>query len=171
LWDASGVSQVISLIKGENNMTTVGRITPLDSNFSVRDLNRFSVGFDRIFDDLSRQVGISKSAETAYPPYNIVKHSDTNYSIEVAVAGFGIEDIEVHAHERELVVRGNRGQEETREFLHRGIGLRNFERKFTLADHMQVRSAEIVNGLLILNLELEIPESQRPRQIPVTFKQ
>jgi molecular chaperone IbpA len=151
-------------------MTTVGRITPLDSNFSVRDFNRFAVGFDRIFDDLSRQVGVSKS-EISYPPYNIVKHSDTQYSIELAVAGFGIQDIEVQTQDRELVVRGTRGQEESREFLHRGIGLRNFERKFTLADHMQVRSAEIVNGLLVLNLELEVPESKRPRQIPVTFKQ
>lgn len=155
-------------------MTNIGRITQLDSglvpSLSVRDLNRFAVGFDRIFDDLSRHVGVSKS-ETAYPPYNIVKHSDTAYSIEIAVAGFGISDIDVQTQDRELVVRGNRSAEDSREFLHRGIGLRNFERRFTLADHMQVRGAEIVNGLLILSLELEIPESQRPRQIPVTFKQ
>ena len=164
-----GFHTVISLIKGENTMTNIGRITQLDSVPSFRDLNRFTVGFDKMFDSLNYHMVNSKS-DVSYPPYNIIKHSDTHYSIEIAVAGFDISDIEVQTHETELFIRGSRKQEDAREFLHRGIGLRNFERRFTLANQVEVRAAEVVNGLLSIELELVIPESQRPRQIPVTFR-
>ncbi len=129
-------------------------------------LFRHSVGFDRM------QRLLDSAAQTeqnsAYPPYNIEQLGDNGYQITLAVAGFADEDIDITLTDRTLVVSGkmNDGDEE-RKYLHRGIAGRAFERRFELADHIQVQGAKLENGLLHVALERVVPESEKPRKIEI----
>ena len=124
---------------------------------------RSSVGFDRLFDLLEQ------SAETApgYPPYNIERTDDTHYRITVAVAGFAEKDLNVEVREGVLTVAGKREDQEKQSYLHQGIAGRAFERRFQLADHVEVRDAKLENGLLHIALERVIPEEKKPRRIAI----
>jgi molecular chaperone IbpA len=133
-------------------------------------LYRTIVGFDRLanmIDSAAKQEG-----GNGYPPYNIEQVSEHEYLIELAVAGFGETDLDVQVQENVLMVSGKRESDDSdpRQFIHRGIAERSFERRFHLADHVQVRDARLENGLLVIRLEREVPEAKKPRQIAINGK-
>jgi molecular chaperone IbpA len=135
--------------------------------FDTTALNRALVGFDRIFDDMERRFATQVTSN--YPPYNIAKIGDNRYQIDLAVTGFMKEEVTVTVEANELSIRGERKRDDDAavEYLHRGLALRDFERTFTLAEHMKVRSASVQNGILHIEIEREIPEELKPRVIDV----
>jgi molecular chaperone IbpA len=135
--------------------------------FDTAALNRALVGFDRIFDDMERRFANQTSSN--YPPFNIAKVGENIYDIAIAVTGFGKDEIAVTVEANELLVKGERmiSDQPELEYLHRGLALRDFERTFTLAEHMKVRKAEIKNGILLIQVEREIPEELKPRVIDI----
>lgn len=134
--------------------------------FDLTPLYRSTVGFDRLARTLNEA---SAFDAPTYPPYNIEKLSDDEYRITMAVAGFAPEDItvEVKGNALSVAAKKTEKQEQTGEFLHQGIASRAFERRFQLADHVQVLSAGMENGLLHVALKREVPEALKPRTIPV----
>jgi molecular chaperone IbpA len=134
-------------------------------SYDLTPLYRTSVGFDR----LSRlmESALTLDGQTSYPPYNIVKRSENEYRISLAVAGFGEDEIEIVSQNGTLTVKGRSDVEDDFEYLHRGIAGRAFERRFQLADHVEVLSADLVNGLLHIALRREIPEVLKPRRIAI----
>jgi molecular chaperone IbpA len=133
-------------------------------------LYRSTVGFDRLFNLLDSVTGpiAEPGAPTAYPPYNIERLGDNEYRITMAVAGFSQDEIKVDVKEQTLSVSGARKPEEKeRRFLHRGIAARNFERRFQLADHIEVKGADLQDGLLHIDLVRNVPERLKPRTIAV----
>ena len=130
-------------------------------------LYRSTVGFDRLFDMLDSVSGFD-AGPTAYPPYNIERLGDNEYRISMAVAGFGEDELKVDVKEQVLNVRGEKKPEEKeREFLHRGIATRTFERRFQLADYVEVKGAEVKDGLLHIDLVRNVPERLKPRTIAI----
>lgn len=134
------------------------------TSFDFAPLFRSTVGFDRMMRLLESQAGDAPS----YPPYNIEKTAEDAYRITMAVAGFGPQDLEVVVRENTLTVtgRGTADAEGTK-FLHRGIARRAFERRFELADFIKVVGSTLDNGLLHIELKREIPESAKPRVVPI----
>ena len=131
-------------------------------------LFRSTVGFDRVSRLLEAAMNDNAGAAAAYPPYNIEKLSDDAYRIVMAVAGFGEDDLDIQVESEELTIRGRKPEDGgERKFLHQGIGGRNFERRFRLAEHVKVNSASLENGLLHIDLVREIPEAMKPRSIPI----
>jgi molecular chaperone IbpA len=128
-----------------------------------------TVGFDRIFDQLEtvqHNVERSQGDRSNYPPYNIVKTSDDTFTIELAVAGFSKENLDVETKENILSVKGTKNEEDgKRTFVHHGLASRSFERHFTLADHVEVVDGDIVNGVLVINLERIIPDVLKPKKV------
>jgi molecular chaperone IbpA len=136
------------------------------TRYDVNALSKALVGFDRIFDDMERRFANQSSSN--YPPFNIAKMADNLYDIAIAVTGFEKEEISVTVEANELTVKGERKNDDPEpEYLHRGLALRDFERTFTLAEHMKVRKAEIRNGILLIQIEREIPEEMKPRVIDI----
>ena len=134
--------------------------------FDLTPLYRSTVGFDR----LARMLDEASSFEApSYPPYNIERLAEDEYRITMAVAGFAPEDITIEVKGSGLTVSGKKAEKaETKtEFLHQGIASRAFERRFQLADHVQVNGAGMENGLLHISLKREVPEALKPRTIPV----
>ncbi|MEM1037942.1 MAG: Hsp20 family protein [Pseudomonadota bacterium] len=131
-------------------------------------LYRSTVGFDRLF-SLLDNMGQPEQSSPSYPPYNIERTGENQYRITMAVAGFGENDLEIEAKENTLLVTGNQEKvdEDSTEMLFRGIAARNFERRFQLADHVEVRSAHMQNGLLHIELVREIPEAMKARKIAI----
>lgn len=133
-------------------------------------LYRSTVGFDRLFtilDSLAQPEG----GQTTYPPYNIERTGEDSYRISMAVAGFSDSEIGIEAHRNVLTVKGERKEEgngEGSEVLYRGIAARSFERRFQLADHVDVVGAELKNGLLHIDLKRTIPEEHKPRKIAIS---
>jgi len=133
--------------------------------FDFSPLFRSTVGFDRLFDLMDSVAEQSNG----YPPYNIERSDETHYRISVAVAGFGEADLSLEVKEGVLTVTGQRKPEgESRAFLYQGIAGRAFERRFQLADHVEVKSATLENGLLHIDLERLIPEEKKPRRIAIS---
>lgn len=122
-------------------------------------MSRALVGFDHVFN--------ARLNNSNYPPHNIVKYSDSEYAIEIAVAGFRKDEITVEVDQDQLVVRGVQSQTDTssKEYLHRGLASRDFEQSYTLAEYMTVNGAEVKDGMLIIEIERIVPESLKPRQI------
>ena len=139
-------------------------------SFDLSPLYRSTVGFDRMFSLLDSLGGVEGSAQT-YPPYNIERTGENAYRITMAVAGFGEEDVTVEARENTLTVKGEKKSEaeekDNQEVLYRGIAARAFERRFQLADHVEVKGATLENGLLHIDLVREIPEAKKPRVIAI----
>jgi molecular chaperone IbpA len=137
------------------------------TRFDTAALNRALVGFDRIFDDMERRV--TNQVATNYPPFNISKIAENLYEIDIAVTGFMKEEVSVTVESNELTVRGERKRDDDAavEYLHRGLALRDFERTFTLAEHMEVVKAEIKNGLLLIQIERKVPDALLPRKIEI----
>ena len=132
-------------------------------------LFRSTVGFDRLFSMLDTLAQPENNGQT-YPPYNIERTGENAYRITMAVAGFSEDDLSIEARSNVLTVAGAKPEdktEEKREFLHRGIASRAFERRFQLADYVEVKAAELKNGLLHIDLEREIPEAMKPRKIEI----
>ena len=127
---------------------------------------RSTVGFDRLFDFLE---SASRAEQDNYPPFDIEKLGDDSYRITLAVAGFKREDIEIVAHQNVLTITGKRSEERNRDgnYLHMGIANRAFERRFELADFVQVTGAELSDGLLRIALQREVPEAMKPRKVDI----
>ena len=139
--------------------------------FDLAPLYRNTVGFDRLFSMLDQMVSVDTAP--TYPPYNIERTGENAYRISVAVAGFTDQDLSIEVKENTLSIRGERKQSEGRggEVLYQGIAARTFERRFQLADGVQVNGAGLENGLLHVDLVREIPEAKKPRQIPMSGAQ
>ncbi|MCA0201575.1 MAG: Hsp20 family protein [Proteobacteria bacterium] len=132
--------------------------------FDLSPLYRATVGFD----NLNRLFDATLNDAPSYPPYNIAKAGEDAYRITFAVAGFADKDLDVQIENHTLTVRGKTSQDDqATTFLHRGIAGRSFERKFELADHIQVTGAAMENGLLHIDLRREIPEALKPRKIAI----
>jgi molecular chaperone IbpA len=137
--------------------------------FDLAPLYRSTVGFDRLFSLLDQVGGFDGSAQT-YPPYNIERTGEDTYRVTVAVAGFTENDLSIEVKEGTLTIRGEKQakeSEERGEVLYQGIAGRAFERRFQLADHVEVKGASLENGLLHVDLKRELPEAMKPRQIPI----
>ena len=138
-------------------------------NFDLTPLYRSSVGFDR-FANLIDQVLTADAATQSYPPYNIEKTGEDAYRITLAVAGFGMGDLDIEAREGVLVVKGGKAPQDGETapvYLHRGIAERSFERRFHLADHVRAADASMENGLLHIDLVREVPDALKPRKIAI----
>jgi molecular chaperone IbpA len=134
----------------------------------MAQLNRALVGFDRLFDSFESR--FANQLTTNYPPHNVVKIGETHYSIEIAVAGFKKHEISVEVEQEVLTVRGENetpNESTTRQYLHRGLSSRSFERSWQLAEHMVVKGAEIKDGILTISLEYIIPEEKKARVIDI----
>jgi molecular chaperone IbpA len=136
------------------------------SNFDFTPYRRSTVGFDRLFDLL--ETGMRSDMTDGYPPFDIVKEDEDSYRIMLAVAGFRPDEIEVVAQQNQLTVTGKRAEEDGKGvYLHRGIAARAFERRFQLADHIEVGNASFENGLLSIALKRVVPEAMKPRRIQI----
>ena len=138
------------------------RLTTLD----LPNLQRATIGFDRLFDQMEARFANSQS--NGYPPYNIVQINDDEYMITLAVAGFGMDNLDITKDGKILRIEGTtpKGGEHVN-YLHKGIGERNFRREFTLADHVEVESAGLEHGMLNIHLVREVPEELQPKKIAI----
>ena len=139
------------------------RLTTLD----LPNFHRATVGFDRLFNEMERQFANSPNGN-GYPPYNIAQINDDEYMISVAVAGFGMDNLEITTDGDQLKIEGTapKGDEHVN-YLHKGIGGRNFRREFTLADHVEVHCANLELGMLNIHLKREVPEELQPKKIEI----
>ena len=138
--------------------------------YDFSPLYRNFVGFDRMANMIDTAATQAAKSSTTYPPYNVARLSEDSYRIELAVAGFTAEDIDIETHEGALTITGGqtpKAENDDAEYLHRGIAERGFERRFQLADHVRVSEADLTNGLLIIHLVREIPEALRPQKIAI----
>ena len=141
----------------------------MQNNLTTFDRNKFipySIGFDNLFD---RLFDIDLETSNSYPPYNISKVDDNNYIIEMALAGFNKDDIEIELADSELTVRSKKREDSNKDvnLIHQGISHRSFNRKFTLSEEILVKNAEMKNGMLIIKLEKFIPENKKPKLISI----
>lgn len=136
--------------------------------FDTNALNKALLGFDDIFNNFEQR--FANQINNNYPPYNVVKKDENNYEIEVAVTGFLPEEITVEIDQNQLIVKGERKREEDADvqYLHRGLATRDFTRMWTLAEHMEVGTGTIKNGVLRIALERVIPEALKPRVLKIT---
>jgi molecular chaperone IbpA len=138
------------------------------SAFDFAPYRRSSVGFDRLFDMLENSS--FEGAQENYPPFDLIKDGDNQYRIELAVAGFKPDEIDITAQQNVLIVSGRKTEESGQkgaDYVYRGIANRSFERRFALADHIQVRGADMKDGLLSIELVREIPEAMKPKKISI----
>jgi molecular chaperone IbpA len=134
-------------------------------------LYRSTVGFDRLFNLLDQVPGFDQVPPAGFPPYNIEQLGESEYRITMAVAGFSKDEIGVDVKEQTLSVTGARkAEDKERRYLHRGIAARNFERRFQLADHIEVKGADLADGLLHIDLVRNVPERLKPRTIAIGAK-
>ena len=154
---AAGFAVNIRLLKIKENLMR---------NLDLSPLYRSIVGFDRVANLI--EAAARQEHAPNWPPYNVIQTTEDDYRIEIAVACFGEADLDLEIKEGLLSVRGDKKPStDEQKFLHRGIAERAFERNFQLADHVKVLSAELANGLLIIELKREIPESAKPRKIKI----
>ena len=147
-------------------------------NHTFKDFDRFFVGFDPLVKKLSEAAEQTVKIAQNYPPYNIKKIDENKYTIEMAVAGFGKQDIEVELADSKLIIKGNvhhgepaeqdsKGEWTWPSFIYQGLAMRPFTRQFTLADNVEIRNAELMNGILKIVLEAMIPDEKKPVKIEV----
>lgn len=139
----------------------------VDTN-ALSNINRALIGFDQLFDSLENR--LATSAQNNYPPFNILQTSETEYQIEIAVAGFKKDEIEITIDQHQLTVEGKRTEKELPEgqvYHYRGLAARDFYRSWTLEQYVEVRGAEIKDGILTIKLERVIPESMKPRKVEI----
>ena len=150
-------------------MTNI-KLQTFDLPSFAHQIHQHSVGFDRMFEELNRTFANSRS-DGNYPPHNIIRIDDTHYVVEIAVAGFAEDELDVELKDRLLTVKGQKAQSAEAgaepEYLHKGIATRNFERNFTLMENVEVRAATVKNGVLAIALELVIPEEKKPKKVAV----
>ena len=146
-------------------------LTTVNLSDFITSLTPFTVGMDRMFRDLEQFSNSFAGSSTAYPPYNIEQIDEGKWVISMAIAGFGEEDIKVLQKERNLTVKGkieSKIDENEEHFVHHGIANRSFDRTFRLGPHVLVRNATLKNGMLAIDLEQELPEEEKPKEIPIT---
>ena len=146
-------------------------LTTVNLSDFITSLTPFTVGMDRMFRDLEQFSNSFAGSSTAYPPYNIEQIDEGKWVISMAIAGFGEEDIKVSQKERNLTVKGkieSKIDENEEHFVHHGIANRSFDRTFRLGPHVLVRNATLKNGMLAIDLEQELPEEEKPKEIPIT---
>lgn len=135
------------------------------NTIDLSPLYRSSVGFDSLASLINN--ALSADSTGGYPPYNIEVLDENRYAITVAVAGFSLQELDIQVENGVLTLRGNKSSKDEREYLYQGIANRTFERKFSLADHIEVTGADLSNGLLTISLVKEIPEAMKPRNIAI----
>ena len=139
------------------------RLTTLD----LPNFHRATIGFDRLFNEMETR--FANSASQGYPPYNIAQINEDEYMISLAVAGFGMDNLEITKDGNILKVEGTSPKgDETVNYLHKGIGGRNFRKEFTLADHVEVQNANLELGMLNIHMVREVPEELQPKRIKIT---
>jgi molecular chaperone IbpA len=148
----------------KNSVASIRRTSDM-RNYDLSPLFRSSIGFDH----MNRLINTaSKTDVETYPPYNIEKEDEDYYRITMAVAGFSSEDLDLIQKENALFIKGQANIKNTKtEYLHRGIAARSFERRFSIADHVNVMGADLQNGILTIELKREIPEALKPRKIKI----
>lgn len=134
-------------------------------SFDFSPLYRSTVGFDQLQSLLD---SVSREAAPTYPPYNIERTSENEYRISLAVAGFGEGDLDIEVKQNVLTISGKRSETEEVNYLYQGIAGRSFERRFQLADHVEVKGAHLENGLLHVDLVRRVPEELKPRRIEIS---
>jgi molecular chaperone IbpA len=142
------------------------RLTTLD----LSPLTRASIGFDRLFEQMDRQ--FANSANTGYPPYNIVQLNEDEYMITMAVAGFDLEDLTITKDANALTVEGTsprKPDDESVNYIHRGIASRSFKKQFTVAEYVEVEAASLELGMLNIHLKRIVPEEKQPKKIAIKF--
>jgi molecular chaperone IbpA len=138
------------------------RLTTLD----LPHFTRATIGFDRLFDEMTRSFENTKS--NGYPPYNIEQINDNEYMITLAVAGFAMEDLDITLEKNVLTIEGSAAKADDEvNYLHKGIGGRNFRRSFTLAEHIEVEDAGLDLGMLNIHLKRNVPEAEQPKKIQI----
>jgi len=138
------------------------------SRISFGPLSQTMLGFERMFDDVEKYLSMDVQKTSTFPPHNIIKLDDNRYVVELAVAGFAKDEIEITAEDGTLTVKGERKEKETDvTYLHRGIGTRSFTKTLTVADTIEVRGAEFKDGILRIGLENIIPDHKKPRKIEI----
>jgi molecular chaperone IbpA len=130
-------------------------------------LYRSTIGFDRLASLLDNTL-TAKTTTPGYPPYNIEVLEENRYAITLAVAGFEQNEMDINVEKGVLTVRGKKNSDDQKQYLHQGIANRTFERKFNLADYVEVTGADLRNGLLSIQLKKEIPEAAKPKNIAIT---
>lgn len=138
----------------------------MTNKFDLLDLERGFVGVQRLFDALNR---VPQTA-TSYPPYNIIKLANGNAAIQVAVAGFDEKDLKVEVHNGDLIITGQRTDEEEVAYQYRGIANRSFKRVIGLVDYAEVENASLKNGILTVEVVVRLPEELQPKAIPILTK-
>lgn len=138
--------------------------------FDLTPYRRSTVGFDRLFDLIENSARLQQTG--SYPPFNIERLSDDRYRVTLAVAGFKPDEIDITAQQNLLLVTGKKAEDEQdrAKFVHLGIANRNFERRFELADFVQVENASLADGLLVVDLVREVPDAMKPRKIAINGK-
>ena len=139
------------------------------SAFDFAPYRRSTIGFDRLF-DLLESSSLGQGSEN-YPPFDLIKVDENHYRINLAVAGFSRDEIDITAQQNQLIVSGKRNDVDGIDYIHRGIANRQFERKFGLADFIKVAEADLKDGLLSVELIREIPEAMRPRKVAIGASQ
>lgn len=136
------------------------------TRYDTQDFNKALIGIDQIFDHFSRR--FANQVTNNYPPFNVVRYGEDLYEVQIAVAGFTREEIDITVENSELIVCGNKADgQETGEYVHRGLAFRNFERVFRLTQYFEVKDAEIKDGLLSIRIERHIPEALKPRKVEI----
>lgn len=134
----------------------------------IPSVHKFGIGFDRMFDELQRLT----EQQSSYPPYNILKISDNQFVIELAVAGFSEGEIEIEVEKNILTIKGSKIKdvdEQPKEYVVKNIANRDFDRTFTLAEYVEVVDAQVSNGILSVSLERKIPEAELPKRIAISY--
>jgi molecular chaperone IbpA len=150
-----------------------------DFNHSFKDFDRFFVGFDKVAERMASVADQAQALATKYPPYNLKKIDENKYTIELAVAGFAKQDLEIEIVDDKLIIKGNTRSGEPAEqdskgewtwplMLHQGLAMRPFTRTFALSDNVEIRGASLLNGILKIVLEAIIPEEKKPKKVDIT---
>lgn len=149
-------------------MTNQYTLRTIDLPALANQMHRHAVGFDQLFDQLHRTVG---NKVDNYPPHNIIQYDENHHAIEIAIAGFNEDEVSIELKDNVLTVTGEQAQVESEDtiYIHKGISNRNFSRTFTLAEHVEVNSATVKNGILTISLERNVPEEKQPKQIAIKF--
>jgi molecular chaperone IbpA len=141
-------------------------------SFDIPTLTKFGIGFDNMFDELMRVS--AQQSSTNYPPYNIVQVNEDEYTISLAVAGFGLDNLSVTKDKHFLIIEGKEYQSDSEKivpnYLHKGISNRDFRREFQLADHVEISNAHLELGILSVHLKREVPEEAKPKAIAITYQ-
>ena len=150
----------------------------MNFNHTFKDLDRFFVGFDKVAEKMASVADQAQTLAAKYPPYNLKKIDENKYTIELAVAGFAKQDLEIEIVDDKLIIKGNthsgepaeqdsKGEWTWPQMLHQGLAMRPFTRTFTLSDNVEIRGASLLNGILKIVLEAIIPESKKPKKVEI----